>query len=63
MKILLAPAETKLFGGCGPAFNKNNFVFPALFDKRQEIVDIYEELILNSSLQELSAWFGLKKES
>ncbi len=63
MKILLAPAETKLSGGNGAVFNKNNFVFPELFEKRQEIVDIYEHLILNSTIEPLSNWFGLKKES
>ncbi len=61
MKILLAPAETKNSGGDGTPFNKKNFVFPELFEKREEIFNIYEELLSASSIEELSKWFGLKK--
>jgi uncharacterized protein len=61
MKILLAPAETKNKGGEEKPFCKNNFCFPELFEKREEIFNIYENLIANSSIEELSKWFGLKK--
>jgi len=61
MKILLAPAETKNSGGEEKPFCKENFSFEELFDKREEVFNIYEELIKDSTLEELSKWFGLKK--
>ncbi len=61
MKILLAPAETKNSGGEFPPFCKENFFLPQLFEKREEVFNIYENLLENSSIEELSKWFGLKK--
>ncbi len=61
MKILLAPAETKNQGGEEKSFCKDNFFLPELFEKREEIFNIYEELLSSSSIEELSKWFGLKK--
>jgi uncharacterized protein len=61
MKILLAPSETKVSDfGEGKPFCKDNFSFEELFDKREYILGIYEEHLKNSSLQNLSDWFGLK---
>ncbi len=60
MKILLAPAETKNSGGESPSFSKENFSFPELFSKREEIINIYEDLLKNFTIEELSKWFGLK---
>jgi len=60
MKILLAPAETKKEGGeCSP-YDKNNFYFKSFQSLRDEIVNDYEQLLENSSIDELSKWFGLK---
>ncbi|RXK12822.1 hypothetical protein CP965_09625 [Halarcobacter mediterraneus] len=61
MKILLAPAETKNSGGENKPFCKQNFFLEELFEKRQEIFNIYEDFVLNSTIEELSKWFGLKK--
>jgi len=61
VKILLAPAETKNQGGEQKPFCKENFFLEELFDKREEIFNKYEELLENSSIEELSKWFGLKK--
>jgi len=61
MKILLAPAETKNNAGKQKAFCKENFCFPNLFEKREEIFNIYEKLLKNYSIEQLSKWFGLKK--
>lgn len=61
MKILLAPSETKVSDfGEGKPFCKENFSFDELFDKRDYILNIYEEHLKGSSLEELSDWFGLK---
>ena len=61
MKILLAPAEIKLSGGEGQPLSKDNFSFPSIYEKRLEILEEYENLLVSSSLEELSSWFGLKK--
>ena len=63
MKILLAPAEIKLVGGTQKSFCKSNFSFPTIFDKRLEVFENYEQFIQNSSLDELSKWFGIKKSN
>lgn len=60
MKILLAPAETKREGGETPSYNENNFYFKSFQNIRDEIVNNYEQLLKNSSIEELSKWFGLK---
>ncbi|RXJ97911.1 hypothetical protein CRU98_11450 [Arcobacter sp. CECT 8986] len=61
MKILLAPAETKNSGGQDKPFCKQNFFLEELFEKREEVFDIYEDFTGKSSIEELSKWFGLKK--
>lgn len=63
MKILLAPAETKNEGGQNQPFNKTNFFINELFEKREEIFNTYEKHIKSLNAQELSSWFGIKKES
>ncbi len=63
MKILLAPAESKKEGGDKKPYCKDNFAFEELFDIRDKVFNSYEEFVQNQSLEELSKWFGLKKES
>ena len=60
MKILLAPAETKREGGDNAPYKKENFTFEKIFDVKDLVVKNYNTFIQNSSLEELSAWFGLK---
>ncbi|MGB5868516.1 MAG: YaaA family protein [Arcobacteraceae bacterium] len=60
MKILLAPAETKQEGGENPPYRMKNFEFNQFFSTRDKIVQYYDEFIKNSTLDELSKWFGLK---
>ena len=60
MKILLAPAETKREGGDLSPYRKENFLYQEIFDVRDNIVEKYVEFIKNSSIEELSLWFGLK---
>ncbi len=61
MKVLLAPAETKNSGGDNNPFCKENFFLEELFDKREEVFNLYEEYLSSSSIEDLSKWFGLKK--
>lgn len=63
MKILLAPAESKKEGGKNKPYCKENFAFKQLFNTRDEVFKIYEEFVQNATLEELSKWFGLKKQS
>ncbi|MBI3874022.1 MAG: YaaA family protein, partial [Arcobacter sp.] len=56
MKILLAPAETKSEGGECLSLSEGKNLF---FDN-DEVLDIYENYLKNSSVEELSHWFGLK---
>ena len=60
MKILLAPAETKRIGGDYPPYCKENFEYKELFEVKNNIVLEYEKVLKNSTLEELSLWFGLK---
>jgi cytoplasmic iron level regulating protein YaaA (DUF328/UPF0246 family) len=55
MKIILAPAETKQSGGDKKVLDTN-----ALYDFQNIILNLYEQHIHNSSIEELSFWFGLK---
>ena len=55
MKILLAPAETKQSNGDNLPLDTSN-----LYDFQNTILDYYEEHIENSSIEELSTWFGIK---
>ena len=58
MKILLAPAETKSQGGKLPPLSQTK----NLFFYSDEVINAYEEYLKNSSLEELSVWFGLKNQ-
>ena len=60
MKILLAPAETKRDGGDKSAYKKDNFYFKDIFEIRDDVVQTYDTFIQNSTIEELSKWFGLK---
>ena len=60
MKILLAPAETKRIGGENLPIRKENFEFTQFFNIRENIINEYEDFIHNSTIEELSVWFGLK---
>lgn len=62
MKILFSPSETKRAGGAEKPFDKNSFIFPELFEKRLEIVNSYNEFILNATKDELIRIFGVKKD-
>ncbi len=63
MNILLAPAESKSTGGAEASFNIKNFFLEDNFDKRKEVLDLYETHVENLSHEELSSWFSLKKMS
>lgn len=59
MKILLAPAETKVIGGESSTLKEDR---DALFFQNNEILDIYDAYVKKCSLLELSQWIGLKNQ-
>jgi len=62
MKILLAPSETKIHGGC-ENFGLNQLLFPELASIRKELLHKYMNILQKNNKEELSKMFGLKKES
>jgi cytoplasmic iron level regulating protein YaaA (DUF328/UPF0246 family) len=63
LKILLAPAEIKRVGGEGKAYCKDNFTFKEFHSLRDRVVKEYGEHIKSSSFEDISKWFGLKREA
>ena len=61
MKILFSPSEAKFKGGNSTTFNSNSFIFNELFDKRLEIVELYNNYILNASNDQKMKILGTKK--
>jgi hypothetical protein len=62
MKILLAPSETKINGGC-ENFSLNTLLFPELTPIRQKLLHQYINIIQQNDFSILSKMFGLKKET
>jgi cytoplasmic iron level regulating protein YaaA (DUF328/UPF0246 family) len=62
MKILFSPSETKFKGGDKTQINKNSFLFPELFEERNQVIKLYQEFIANASNKQLEKLFGTKKE-
>jgi len=63
MKILFSPSEAKYIGGNSQKITQKNYIFPNLFDKRLELITLYNQYIQNASQDELIKIFGSKKEN
>lgn len=63
MKILFSPSESKNPGGNDENFGKNSFIFENLYEKRLEILKIYNDFLKSADFSELSRIFGTKKEA
>jgi len=61
MKILFSPSEAKKNLQINIPIDKNSFIFPKLYEKRLEVLKIYDEFVKNASIDELKKLFGLKK--
>ncbi len=59
MKILFAPSEGKIKGG-NEIFDKDSLTFTK--NSRNEVLNLYQNYLNNSTTKELSKLFGLKKE-
>jgi len=63
MKILLAPSETKKSGGAGH-FKLESLLFSEkIANERNELLQVYINILQESDIKTLSKMFGLKKES
>ena len=62
LTILLAPSESKTEGGEG-IFSLSSLIFPSLNSKREELIDIYQDITKSNDNSEIYSIFGLKKES
>ncbi len=62
MKILFAPSESKEYGGKYPPINKDSFCCPELYERRLEVLKIYQNFIDTASTDELKKLFGVKDE-
>lgn len=62
MKILFSPSEAKNCGGVRSKLNNNSFIFPSLFEKREEVLKSYAKFINSASFDSLSKLFGTKNK-
>jgi len=62
MTILFSPSEAKTKGGEKRDFNENSFIFPHLFEKRMEVLHLYNDYIKKASKEELKKLFGIKED-
>jgi hypothetical protein len=62
MIILFAPSEGKRLGGELPSLSNTSFLFPALYEKRLEVIFAYEKVVRKGEYKDLQALFGLKDE-
>lgn len=63
MKILFSPSETKTMGGISQKIEPSSFIFPQLFEKRKEVLYLYQDFIQSASQEQLEKLFGTKKEA
>jgi cytoplasmic iron level regulating protein YaaA (DUF328/UPF0246 family) len=62
MKILFSPSEAKYKGGTPSSINESSFMFPELFEYREETIKQYKDFINNASNDQLAKLFGTKKQ-
>ncbi|MBE3609215.1 MULTISPECIES: YaaA family protein [Campylobacter] len=60
MKILFSPSESKSAFNNDERLDKSSLVFLDLYEKRLEILNIYNEFIKTSSIDKISKLFGIK---
>lgn len=60
MKILFSPSEAKTAVSPNKFIDKDGFIFPNLYEKRCEILKIYDEFLQAAGLEQISKLFGVK---
>ena len=60
MKILFSPSEAKTAVSSNKFIDRGDFIFPNLYEKRCEILKIYDDFLQKASIQKISKLFGVK---
>ena len=60
MKILFSPSEAKTAVSPNKFIGRNDFVFPNLYEKRCEILKIYNDFLQKATVEKISKLFGVK---
>ena len=61
MYILFSPSEGKKIGGDALPLNKNELLFPELYEQRLPLIQAYNDLILDGNDETLQKLTGIKK--
>jgi len=60
MKILFSPSETKTNKAFLPCINESSFIFPHLNEKRMEVIQRYQDILVKQDINSLILLFGIK---
>jgi len=60
MKILFSPSEAKTAVSPNKFIDRNGFVFSNLYEKRCEILKIYDDFLQTATVEKISKLFGVK---
>ena len=60
MKILFSPSEAKTAVSSNKFIDRGDFIFPNLYEKRCEILKIYDDFLQTATAKKISKLFGVK---
>ena len=60
MKILFSPSEAKTAVSSNKFIDRGDFIFPNLYEKRCEILKIYDDFLQTATVEKISKLFGVK---
>ena len=60
MKILFSPSEAKTAVNSNKFIDRSDFIFPNLYEKRCEILKIYDDFLQKATVEKISKLFGVK---
>ncbi|WP_295142606.1 YaaA family protein [uncultured Campylobacter sp.] len=60
MKILFSPSEAKTAVSSNKFIDSGDFIFPNLYEKRCEILKIYDDFLQKATVEKISKLFGVK---
>ena len=60
MKILFSPSEAKTAMSSNKFIDRGDFIFPNLYEKRCEILKIYDDFLQKATVEKISKLFGVK---
>lgn len=60
MKILFSPSEAKTAVSSNKFIDRGDFIFPNLYEKRCEILKIYDDFLQKATVEKISKLFGVK---